>query len=574
MKLTALFVARNGRNFFTSLQEREHSNYQFDFLKHDHSLFPLFMNYVDQYSHMLSPAASTLERITSYAENKLQLLQDSMKRAEYMIYQKEQASNAEKKKLKDKEIFASIDWHDFTVAETLSFTEEDSRLPMPPPMTLKTLLTMTLSQKQQSNQNKLDMLAVGEMILQGRGDSINEVEDMEMDISNENPEYDELIYNKSPETLGEEFMNVEQAAFAKESYVPRALLQKQQKMATEESQLCPRCNKRIPISQMAEHMRLELLDPKWKEQKEAYESKFQNTNLIAGGEEVARNLAEIAKKRSDIFEKSEASPTELSSGVVDTSKKIRWDGSASSVEATKAALQATSHSAQIKEIAVAQAQVQQQLQQQPQPSPKVPMFPTPPIPLSSPPSFPIPPMPFPPGVPGQMMPPHMQFPMPMMIMTPQGPMMVPPGGMPPLFMPSPVPGSFLPMQMPVSQGTSSGMSPPVPAMTVPGYPIPVKQVPLPPSNITSVKIKVPDDLSKEEWSFHGQLLDLPLPSGNLTTIDAVKDMIASALGLPNSRQKLWIEGQSPFKNISTLLELGISQDSVILLGLKERGGKK
>ena len=39
VKLTAQFVARNGRQFLTNLMNREQRNYQFDFLRPQHSLF-------------------------------------------------------------------------------------------------------------------------------------------------------------------------------------------------------------------------------------------------------------------------------------------------------------------------------------------------------------------------------------------------------------------------------------------------------------------------------------------------------------------------------------------------------
>ena len=39
VKLTAQFVARNGRSFLTQLMQKEAKNYQFDFLRPQHTLF-------------------------------------------------------------------------------------------------------------------------------------------------------------------------------------------------------------------------------------------------------------------------------------------------------------------------------------------------------------------------------------------------------------------------------------------------------------------------------------------------------------------------------------------------------
>lgn len=48
--MTALFVARNGRQFLTQLMTREARNFQFDFLKPQHSNFTYFTKLVEQYT--------------------------------------------------------------------------------------------------------------------------------------------------------------------------------------------------------------------------------------------------------------------------------------------------------------------------------------------------------------------------------------------------------------------------------------------------------------------------------------------------------------------------------------------
>lgn len=50
VKLTAQFVARNGRQFLTQLMQKEQRNYQFDFLRPQHSLFNYFTKLVEQYT--------------------------------------------------------------------------------------------------------------------------------------------------------------------------------------------------------------------------------------------------------------------------------------------------------------------------------------------------------------------------------------------------------------------------------------------------------------------------------------------------------------------------------------------
>lgn len=43
--------------------------------------------------------------------------------------------------------YASIDWHDFVVVETIEFTAEDERMSLPGPMSLQELERMSLAQK-------------------------------------------------------------------------------------------------------------------------------------------------------------------------------------------------------------------------------------------------------------------------------------------------------------------------------------------------------------------------------------------------------------------------------------------
>jgi len=50
VKLTAQFVAKNGKSFLTNLMTREQRNYQFDFLRPQHSLFQYFTRLVEQYT--------------------------------------------------------------------------------------------------------------------------------------------------------------------------------------------------------------------------------------------------------------------------------------------------------------------------------------------------------------------------------------------------------------------------------------------------------------------------------------------------------------------------------------------
>ncbi|KAM7290078.1 intracellular coagulation inhibitor 2-like [Ixodes scapularis] len=69
VKLTAQFVTRNGRQFLTNLMNREQRNYQFDFLRPQHSLFNYFMKLLEQYTKILVPSNSLMAKLKKEAED-------------------------------------------------------------------------------------------------------------------------------------------------------------------------------------------------------------------------------------------------------------------------------------------------------------------------------------------------------------------------------------------------------------------------------------------------------------------------------------------------------------------------
>ncbi|OAX84103.1 hypothetical protein ACJ72_01539 [Emergomyces africanus] len=65
VKLTALFVAKRGKSFMTALSQRETRNFQFDFLRPQHSLYQFFTRLVDQYTSLLQTDESDGPNSTS-----------------------------------------------------------------------------------------------------------------------------------------------------------------------------------------------------------------------------------------------------------------------------------------------------------------------------------------------------------------------------------------------------------------------------------------------------------------------------------------------------------------------------
>jgi splicing factor 3A subunit 1 len=101
MKLTALFTARRGRSFLASLSAREGRNYQFDFLRPNHSLFGYFNQLVEQYSQVINSNKNTLTELQRLTEDgaRYETLEVARKHAKWERNKREK----DKKRLDDQE---------------------------------------------------------------------------------------------------------------------------------------------------------------------------------------------------------------------------------------------------------------------------------------------------------------------------------------------------------------------------------------------------------------------------------------------------------------------------------------
>lgn len=155
VKLTALFVAKNGRSWMTTLSQREARNYQFDFLRPQHSFYQFFSRLVDQYTELLTgdsvdsgkPQKAKIEELERNVDNKFHVLDRARKRAEWVKHQEVQKVRKEEEDQAEKLAYQQIDWHDFVIAETIIFTEADDQTTLPPPTPLNDLQSASLEQK-------------------------------------------------------------------------------------------------------------------------------------------------------------------------------------------------------------------------------------------------------------------------------------------------------------------------------------------------------------------------------------------------------------------------------------------
>jgi splicing factor 3A subunit 1 len=348
VRLTALFVAKNGRQFMTALSQREAGNYQFDFLRPNHSLHNFFQHLIDQYSMLLRAGGidgeggrvqqERMAELQRNIDDKFHILNRARQRAEWLKYQETEKQKKEQEEEKERLTYSQIDWHDFVVVETVVFTDADDQANLPPPTSLSELQYASLEQKAKISISS--NMRIEEAMPTDDDDAYNGYTQPNYNI----PHHPAYPNQQAPSAQPYQAMPPSQAAYGmappprpngnvedeeaqrirereearvrmqqahaeakggaapmkiKENYIPRAAARAANRQGTQMA-LCPNCKEQIPMNELEAHMRIELLDPQWKEQKAKAESRYATTNLSSA--DVATNLKRLASARADIFD--------------------------------------------------------------------------------------------------------------------------------------------------------------------------------------------------------------------------------------------------------------------------------
>ncbi|KAK3331108.1 Pre-mRNA splicing factor PRP21 like protein-domain-containing protein [Apodospora peruviana] len=340
VRTTALFIAKNGRQFMTQLAQRETSNPQFQFLIPNHTFHNFFQSMVDQYTTLLREGGVSgdgtkvqQERIAELKHNvadKYHVLARAKQRAEYAAWQDKEKAKQEEEEEKKKIEFSRIDWNDFVVVETITFSESDDQATLPPPTTLNDLQYASLEEKNKMSINPnlrieeafpFEDTSYNAYPPQTYGTQAPPVQPAQ-------PAQQYHTNTPPPPTYGasappgsrrsaeeeEELQRIQEREQArarmhqaqaearggtapikiKENYVPRAAQRAANKT---QMALCPNCKQQIPINELDDHMRIELLDPRWKEQKAKSDARYATTNLSTI--DVENNLKRMRQRDDD-----------------------------------------------------------------------------------------------------------------------------------------------------------------------------------------------------------------------------------------------------------------------------------
>lgn len=273
MKLTAQFIARNGRSFLQELHSKEYRNPQFEFLKPTHPYFAFFQRLVDAYSVVIAPDDQMLKKMKESAHSIGKIMEDVYYRVDWEILQEEKKTEQNRSAM-EKVQMQMIDWHDFVIVETIDLDERETNLPAP----MKSNdVAHAWKEAQVMNGNQVEPSM--------------EQDDMEMDMQEEEEE------------------EVEVTAYAdipvdkiRKDYRPRTSLSNDEN--NESIRVTLPSGQRVPLERANESIKMELLDPKYKEERQraAEKNKYQN---LASDAEVAMNLGRLADQKLDIYNRAD-----------------------------------------------------------------------------------------------------------------------------------------------------------------------------------------------------------------------------------------------------------------------------
>ena len=267
IQLVAQFTALDGKGgpFFTKLQHREWINPGFSFCQPRHGHFAYFSALVDAYRRILDrwTAETPDDGVQDRASNVDQCLETAAYRVEYERDLEEQARKQKAEAGGDVPEIAPIDWHDFVVVETIDFPADEkvelAMLPPPPPPKASTTSTTTATTTKTALGG--DLLAAGVASAAGIGGDMDESDDDEDETIRVVPSYTPKVVSTYETNNMEEVID-------------------------------PITGKSVPVKDMPEHMRIQLLDPKWAEERKKFQDKQKDSNLVSG-DVIASNISRL-----------------------------------------------------------------------------------------------------------------------------------------------------------------------------------------------------------------------------------------------------------------------------------------
>lgn len=289
--------------------KKEERNHQFDFLRPQHSLFQYFTRLLEQYTKVLLPPKELVSKLNN--EVRSGILEQARSRAAWHSHQARRKAADEARIEKERLAYASIDWHDFVVVETVDYPAGEMG-DFPPPTTPLEVGARVLAQERGEDINHQDDDDT-EMQLESDSESEsdedlaemedrthhqqrpddNRVQDMEEDSSSSD---DEGHLDSVPKLSSEEAPLPPRADMViVKKYNPKdPKARPVPSAASEEWLVSPITGEKIPSNKVADHVRIGLLDPRWLEQRDrAAAERSDRDEALAPGAAIEASLKQV-----------------------------------------------------------------------------------------------------------------------------------------------------------------------------------------------------------------------------------------------------------------------------------------
>lgn len=355
LKLAALFTARQGTGFASRLLAKEADNEQFAFLNPRHPLFSYFHLMVEQYRQVMQPSAQDRDAMARFAGRRggpgtgggrLALLPEVQKRAKWVQWDQERRQIEEDEEARRRAIFDEIDWQDFAVVGVVEITSQDAKADLPPARSLHELEAMAVAHEKMA-----EMHAAAQAEAARQAELEAEAEAKAQAAAAAAAPAPEATDAHAPLPADE----APQQADASDAPAPRASITRPTPQgdikirkdyvrsarptsaAVAQTTVCPVCGDTVPVNEMGEHVRIELLNPKYREERAKIEERRQAQASVATGADPSHLLKQFAGARTDIFgaaadEQAQAKRDARELALAREKERHVWDGHANSTK--------------------------------------------------------------------------------------------------------------------------------------------------------------------------------------------------------------------------------------------------
>lgn len=319
IKITAQFVARNGQKFLSELSERESKNPQFNFLKPQHNLFGYFTYLVGSYSKILSDKKEKIKKLVQYSNDKEIILKEANNR---VLYEKKIKKMQKSKKFNETDFMTEeekkkmqvINWYDFVVVDIIDFDDEKEENQKEEEEKEQIEMNQIIKEKEPIKNEENDDIIVEnvspiitplQVILPPEKPTIyNEKQEEKVNEKSEMNETESINKEESNNKGENEKLNNNENINKPNIKIVKNYTRQPHKATIsqkESSEIkCPLCKASVPEEDFQDHIRIELLDPKWKEVQKEISSR-QASSTLASTPEFLTYLGNFSKSRPDLF---------------------------------------------------------------------------------------------------------------------------------------------------------------------------------------------------------------------------------------------------------------------------------